>query len=44
LLVISMTSNDAFFASLEALIESWCDRRALGPLGEIPPSYLVFTD
>ena len=37
-----MDSNEAFFATLRALIEKWCDRRCLKALNRILGSYLSF--
>jgi len=35
-------SNDEFFAALLQQIEQWCDRRQLGALARLLPSYTAF--
>jgi len=34
--------NEAFFTDLRSLIEGWCDRRCLRPLGIVLPAYTSF--
>ena len=34
--------NEAFFAELRSLIDGWCDRRCLRPLGIVLPAYNSF--
>ncbi|WP_354459429.1 hypothetical protein [Mesorhizobium shangrilense] len=36
------SDNEALFAELHSLIDSWCDRRCLRPLGIVLPAYNAF--
>lgn len=36
------SDNQAFFAELRSLIDTWCDRRCLRPLGIVLPAYHSF--
>jgi hypothetical protein len=38
-----MTDKPPLFAILDELIERWCDRRELGALAGLLPSYTAFT-
>jgi hypothetical protein len=39
---MSIADNAEFFEILKALIDAWCDRRALRPLARILPAYTAF--
>jgi hypothetical protein len=36
------SSNEQLFVELRDLIDAWCDRRCLGPLGILLPAYTSF--
>jgi len=40
--MIEFTSNAEFLATLQKLIERWCDRRAFVPLAHVLPPYVSF--